>query len=238
MFENLIESQPKRQRSYGQTALSIFLHVVLIFVAVKATQGAAEAVKEIVQSDASFLIPPPPPPPPPPAAPPPDAVVVQNPPPKGFQTMMPPKDIPTEIPPIDLNQKFNASDFSGRGQEGGVSTGVIGGVGPVPTDIVGVQTFTEDQVDDPVRRTGGPDPVYPPQLQDFGIDGTVRLRFVVGTNGRAEASTIEVVSSTNKAFEPAAIKAIRESIFKPAMMRGKAVRQLVEQNVRFKLPGG
>lgn len=238
MFENLIESQPKKQRSIGQTVVSVTLHAVLIVVAVKATAGAAQVAAEIMQDDTSFLIaPPPPPPPPPPETPPPDAVVVNNPPPQGFQTIVPPKDLPTEIPPVNLNEKFDASDFSGRGVEGGIASGVIGGTGPVTAEIVGTQTFTEDQVDDPVRRTGGPSPVYPPAMQTVGIDGSVRLRFVVGTNGRAEPSSIQVVSSTNKAFEPAAIKTIRESIFKPAMMRGQAVRQLVEQNISFTLSG-
>ncbi|HET9065333.1 MAG TPA: energy transducer TonB [Gemmatimonadales bacterium] len=238
MFENLIESQPKKQRSIGQTIVSVVLHVLLVFGAIKATAGAAEMAAGIIQDDTSFLIaPPPPPPPPPPETPPPDAIVTSNPPPQGFQTLMPPKDLPTEIPPINLNEKFDASDFSGRGVEGGVASGVIGGTGPVTTEIVGTQTFTEDQVDDPVRRTGGPNPVYPPAMQTVGIDGSVRLRFVVGTNGRAEPSSIQVVSSTNKAFEPAAIKTIRESTFKPAMMRGQPVRQLVEQNVSFKLAG-
>ncbi|MCA9767758.1 MAG: hypothetical protein KC485_02930, partial [Gemmatimonadetes bacterium] len=64
MFENLIESQPKRQRSIGGTATSLILHVVLIFGAVKATQGAAEVVQGIIQDSTSFLIAPPPPPPP------------------------------------------------------------------------------------------------------------------------------------------------------------------------------
>lgn len=239
MFENLIESQPKKQRSIGQTILSVVLHVLLVFGAIKATAGAAQAAAGIIQDDTSFLLapPPPPPPPPPPETPPPDAIVTSNPPPQGFQTIMPPKDLPTEIPPVNLNEKFDASDFSGRGVEGGLAKGVIGGTGPVTTEIVGTQTFTEDQVDDPVRRTGGPNPVYPPAMQTVGIDGSVRLRFVVGTNGRAEPSSIQVVSSTNKAFEPAAIKTIRESTFKPAMMRGQAVRQLVEQNVAFKLAG-
>lgn len=238
MFENLIESKPKRQQSLGQTIVSVFMHVLLIFGAIKATAGAAQAAAEIIQDDTSFLLaPPPPPPPPPPDTPPPEAIVTSNPPPQGFQTIVPPKDLPTEIPPINLNEKFDASDFSGKGVEGGIAKGVIGGTGPVTAEIIGTQTFTEDQVDDPVRRTGGPAPEFPPAMREFGLAGSVRLRFVVGTNGRVESGSIQVISSTNKAFEPNAIKAVRESIFKPAMMRGKAVRQLVEQNVSFKMEG-
>ena len=114
---------------------------------------------------------------------------------------------------------------------------MVGGTGPVLDNIVTSETFTSDQVDDPVQPLTGPSPVYPETMRAVGIDGTVRLRFVVGTNGRVESGSISVVSSTNKAFEPAAIKAIRDWTFKPAKMRGQAVRQLVEQNIRFSLTG-
>lgn len=67
MFENLIESQPKKERSLGQTAVSVVVHIILLFGAVKATAGAAETMKEILQdTTAVFLKPPEPPPPPPP----------------------------------------------------------------------------------------------------------------------------------------------------------------------------
>ena len=44
MFENLIESKPKKQRTVGQSVVSVIVHGILIFCAVKATQGVAEAV--------------------------------------------------------------------------------------------------------------------------------------------------------------------------------------------------
>lgn len=99
------------------------------------------------------------------------------------------------------------------------------------------QPQTTDEVDQPAVRLSGPGPVYPPKMQTVGMNGLVRLRFVVGTNGRAEASSIQVISSTNREFDAAAIKTIRESIFRPAMIRGHAVRQLVEQAVGFSLSG-
>lgn len=237
MFENLIESKPKKERTIGQTAASIVLHTVLILAAIKATQGVAETAAKIVQQETSFLLPPePPPPPPPPDQPPPDAVVTSNPPPQGFQTIVPPKDLPTEIPPVNLNEKFDARDFSGRGVAGGVATGVIGGTGPVITDaVVAGETYTSDEVDDPVQPLNGPVPTYPEVMKQVGIEGVVRLRFVVGADGRVEGNSVQVVSSTNKAFEPPAIAAIKKWTFKPAKVRGQAVRQLVEQNIRFSL---
>jgi hypothetical protein len=41
VFENLIESKQKSQRTLGQTAVSVLLHGIIIFAAVKATQGVA-----------------------------------------------------------------------------------------------------------------------------------------------------------------------------------------------------
>ena len=236
MFENLIESKPKREQSTGQLVVSVVMHVLLIFGAVKATQGAAETVKKLLADSTSvFIKPPDPPPPPPPDQPPPDVVISQNPPPQGFQTIMPPKEIPTEIPPVDLNQKFNAKDFSGKGVEGGIAKGVVGGTGPV--DIVSGESFTVDQVDDPVQPLDGPIPIYPPVLKAAGVEGRVSLRFVVGTDGRPEAGTVQVLSSTNKAFEAPAVEAIKKWRFKPAKIRGAPVRQLVDQAVRFSLQG-
>jgi protein TonB len=238
VFENLIESKPKKERTLGQSIMSVVLHVVLILVAVKATQGVAETAADLVQQETSFILPPEPPPPPPPETPPPDAVVTNNPPPQGFQTIVPPRDLPTEIPPVNLNEKFDARDFSGRGVAGGVATGVIGGTGPVITDaVVAGETYTQDEVDDPVQPLSGPQPAYPSVMRDVGIEGVVRLRFVVSAAGRVESSSIQVVSSTNKAFEQPAIDAIKRWTFKPAKMRGTSVRQLVEQNIRFSLQG-
>jgi protein TonB len=231
MFENLIESKPKKERSIGQTLASVIFHVVLTYAAVKATQGAAQTVKKVLESPTmAFLAPPPPPEPEPP---PPDAVASTNPPPQGFQTVVPPREIPTSIPPINLAEKFNAKDFSGKGIEGGISQGVIGGTGPVITG----ESFTVDQVDDPVQYIGGPLPTYPPALRTAGIEGRVTVRYIVGADGKVEENTIQVLNSTNKAFEAPAIEAIRKSNFKPAKIKGTPVRQLVEQVVRFTIGG-
>ncbi|MBL0177806.1 MAG: energy transducer TonB [Gemmatimonadetes bacterium] len=233
MFENLIESKPKKDRTIGQTAVSVVVHIFLVLGAVKATQGAAETVKQILEdTTAVFIKPPEPPPPPPPDEVPPDVVVSNNPPPQGFQTIMPPDKIPTEIPPVNLNEKFDAKDFSGKGVEGGIAKGIIGGTGPVG-DIIAGETFTQDQVDDPVAYIDGADPVFPPAMRGAGIAGRVTLQFIVGTDGRVERSSIKVMSSTNKAFEDPAVTAISRARFKPAKMRGQAVRQLVQQSIAF-----
>lgn len=230
MFENLLESKAKRQRSIGQTIASLVVHGAIIFGAVKATQGVAESIKDKpVDTTMVFLKPPEAPPPPPP----PEQVVVANPPPKGFQTVVAPTDIPKDIPPIDLKQKaFDPKDFTGKGIEGGVGTGVVGGTGPVD---VKAEVFTEAELDDPVQAINIPNPRYPPVLQSAGIAGSVDVQYIVDTTGHAEPTSFKVMKSTHQAFEEPAREAIMKGVYKPAKFRGKLVRQLVQQRISFKI---
>jgi protein TonB len=232
MFENLLESGAKKQTTIGQGVLSAVIHVVLIYGAIEATRSAAQVVQGIIQdTSAVFLTPPPPPPPPPPDMPPPEAIVTANPPPQGFQTVMPPAEIPTTIPPVNLSERFDARDFSGKGVEGGIATGIVGGTGAVPT-VTG-ETFLDSQVDDPVQPINIPRPRYPPVLQQAGVSGRVEMEYVVDTTGHAEPNSIRITSSTNAQFEAPAREAILKAVFKPARIRGQAVRQLVRQAMSF-----
>lgn len=232
MFDTLIESKAKKQRTVGQTIMSLGLHGLLVVAAVKATAGVAESNKNRpVDTTMVFLKPPPPAPPPPP---PPEVVVTQNPPPKGFQTVVAPTDIPKDIPPIDLKQKaFDPKDFTGKGVEGGVSSGVAGGTGPVD---VKAQVFTEAELDDPVQPISQPTPRYPPVMQSAGIAGRVELQYIVDTTGHLESTSLKVMKSSHPSFEEPAKEVIQKSVFKPARFRGRAVRQLVQQAIAFK-PG-
>jgi periplasmic protein TonB len=173
---------------------------------------------------------PPPPPPPPPDQPPPDVIVAANPPPKGFQTVVAPTDIPKDIPPIDLNEKpFDPKDFTGKGVEGGIAAGIVGGTGPVSGEV-----FLEAQLDDPVQPISIPTPRYPPVLQSAGIAGAVDLQYVVDTTGHAEPNSFKVMKATHPAFVDPAEEAIRKGVFKPAKFKGVPVRQLVQQRISFK----
>ena len=59
MFENLIASRPKRQKTAGETALSVVLHGVLIFAAVKATAAAPAKLREIMADTTMVFLKPP-----------------------------------------------------------------------------------------------------------------------------------------------------------------------------------
>jgi len=229
MFEHLIESNPKKVKTFKQQAASLALHLVVGYAAIQATAGAAEELTKIIQDTTNFMLTAPPPPPPP-EAPPPDAIVSANPPPLGFQTVMPPTEIPKDIPPVNLNERFNAADFTGKGVEGGIATGVAGGTGPVTGE-----TFLQEQVDDPVQPINIPKPRYPPVLQQAGVTGFVEVTYVVDTLGHAEAPSWRVTKSTNSQFDAPAREAIMKGVFKPARIKGAAVRQLVQQVIRFNI---
>jgi periplasmic protein TonB len=235
VFDNLIESKAKSQRTFLQSAVSLALHGLLIFGAIKATQGVAETVANRPVDTTMVFLKPPETPPPPPPPPPQDIVVAANPPPKGFQTVVAPDQIPTEIPPVDLNEKaFDPKDFTGKGVEGGIASGVAGGTGPV--EVKG-EVYLEAQLDDPVQVVSQPQPRYPPVMQSAGIAGRVEVQFVVDTTGHVEPSSFKILKSTHKAFEEPAREAILKSVFKPAKFKGSPVRQLVQQALSFKTGG-
>lgn len=238
MFENLIESNRKPQNSLGQTVVSATVHLLLLFGAVKATQGAAEVVRDIV-ADTSMVFLKPPEPPPPPQEIPENVVVSANPPPQGFQIITPPDNIPTEIPPVNLNERFDPRDFTGKGVEGGIASGIVGGTGPVPT-IEG-EVFLAAEVDETPQVNAGHtcQGKYPPIMQSAGIPGKVVLQFIVNVDGHADVENIKVISSTHKAFEEPAKSGILSPgcTFRPGKSRGQPVRVLVQQAVSFKVGG-
>ena len=239
MFENLIESNKKPSASLSQSIVSVFVHAGLIFGAIRATQGAAEAIREItVDTTMVFLKPPETPPPPPP--PPENVVVSANPPPQGFQVVSPPDNIPTEIPPVNLNEKFDPKDFTGKGVEGGIATGIVGGTGPV--SIEG-QVFLAAEVDESPQLTNtgacsaAMNDHYPAVMKSAGIPGRVVMQFIVNTDGRVDPASVKISSSTHKAFEEPAKSVLISSActFKTGSSHGQPVRVLVQQAISFKL---
>jgi TonB family protein len=229
VFDNLIESKPKKNKSGRQMVLSIVFHTLIVAGGVWATRGAAETVARILADTTMVFLEPPKDTPPPPDQPPPEAVVSANPPPQGFQTVMPPDVIPTEIPPVDLNQRFDAKDFTGKGVEGGIAAGIAGGTGPVDN----AQVFMEGQVDDiPQIVTAGP-MRYPEVLKAAGIAGRVVVQFVVDTTGHVDPTSFKMISTPHQAFANAAKELVTKSVFRPGRMRGQAVAVLVQQSINF-----
>ena len=242
MLEKL-ELKPRRFRSYRESAFSLVLHLAIGYAAIQATAGAVEKFETAKQDTTIVYLKAPKPPPPPPrfaSPPPPAAVALADPPPLGFQTVIPPTTMPLDIPLVELSERFNAADFSGKGVEGGVAAGARGGTGPVTRaePFGGAPVFVEAQVDEPVELVTIPTPRYPPALRLAGIAGRLAVQYVVDTTGHAEPGSWRVLRTTNAAFEDPAREAIMQGRFNPARIKGRPVRQLVQQTVVFTISGG
>ena len=242
MFDLLIASHPTRQRSVGRVAASIGMHALLIGVAIEGTRQAAEAARNHPQDVPIFFVLRPPPEQPPTPTPPPEppkeqAIVAINPPPKGFQTVVPPTEIPKVIPAIDPSQQaLDPRNFTGKGVEGGIAGGVVGGTGKVdPSAVPAGVVFVAADLDEPAQVIFQPAPRYPPVLEEAGVSGAVAFQFVIGPQGKVEPRSVEVVQSTDSAFIQAALESILQTSFRPARYRGRAVRQLATQTIRFTL---
>ena len=234
MFDQLLETKAKKQRSLGGTVISIVLHTVLIAAAVVLTKKTADALEKpkeekVVLTETKKE----PEPEKPKEAPPPDQVVAQAAPPKGFQVLTPPIEVPDVIPDVDLSRKAtDEADFSGKGVQGGIAKGVEGGTGPVISD----QPYFDFQVEKPVvMAPGAQGPAYPDMLRSAGIEGTVLAQFVVDTTGRADMASFKALKSDNDLFTTAVKNALQRMRFLPAEVGGRKVKQLVQQPFQFSL---
>lgn len=236
MFDNLIESQAKKQKRAGGVFASAVIHAVLITAAVYGTLHASEALEKPHAEKVEFVTvkkDEPPPPKEAPKPPPPD-VVMKAPPPKGFQVLTAPIKIPDVLPDIDLSKKVtNEADFTGKGVAGGIAKGVVGGT---PTPINENQTFFDFQVEKQVAPySGNPPPRYPDMLRSANVEGEVLAQFVVDTTGRADMGSFKVLKSTHDLFTNAVKAALPNMKFYPAEVGGRKVKQLVQMPFQFNL---
>jgi protein TonB len=232
MFNQLLESKPKKERMAGGTVFSVVLHTVLIGGAVYATARAGIKDDKAKAEKIQFVEMKKEPPKVPDKPPPPKEVVVKPPPPKGFQVLRAPVKIDIKIPEIDLSKSItNESDFSGKGVKGGTGSGVVGGIANTN------QTYFEFQVEKPAEMLAeSPKPKYPSVLESSGIAGEVQAQFVVNSSGKADMDSFKVLKSTNELFTQAVKNVLPRMKFSPAMIGGKPVNQLVQQMFQFAVP--
>jgi protein TonB len=248
MLDVLLSSRPTERRGPLGAVGSLLIHALVLALVVETTRASVDArLAPVADTTLVFLrrLAPPairPDNPPPPSAEQnanrPNLVLAENPPPKGFQTVVAPQDLPTTIPPVDLKARpLDPRDFSGRGVEGGVARGIVGGTGKVdpetPAEDVVYTATTQLPSFEPAVLISQPAPKYPPVLQQVGLSGRVVLQFIVDTTGRVESASIHIMESSNEGFEPPAREAVAGAIFHPARLGPRPVRQLARQGVRF-----
>jgi len=229
MLDVLILSRPPslRGKYFGAGSLSAVVHSGIVILALFATQHAA-TVTQALAFDTTLVYVANRPPEPEQQREEPQIVLVDAP-VRGFQTIVAVTEIPTELPPIDLSEKFDPRDYSGTGVEGGVAEGRE--LDPSETMAV----FAVSVVEEPPEVLESAALVYPPLLQQAGIEGRAVLEFVVDPRGYVETNTIKVIKSSHPAFTAAAQAAAPRMRFSPARVNGRPVRVLVRLPFDFTL---
>ncbi|MCC7053462.1 MAG: TonB family protein [Gemmatimonadaceae bacterium] len=234
MFDQLLETKAKKQRSTGGTIISIVLHTVLIAAAVVLTKKTADALEKPKEEKVIVAETKKEPEPEKPKEQPKQVQqqVAQVAPPKGFQVLTPPIEVPDVIPDVDLSRKAtDEADFSGKGVQGGIAKGVEGGTGPVISD----QPYFDFQVEKAAAAIPGVAPAYPEMLKSSGVEGEALVQFIVDTTGRAELGSFKVLRASHDAFGQAVRAALPRMRFLPAEIGGRKVRMLVQQPFAFAL---
>jgi len=85
------------------------------------------------------------------------------------------------------------------------------------------------------ERQSCPVPRYPSRLQHDRAEGSARVAFVVGTSGRVEENSVEIVEATDPAFGDAAAEMVSGCRFRPAEVDGTPVRARTLMPIVFRL---
>lgn len=228
MFENLVASTAVRERPLRFSLLSIACHLAVAVITVAATHAVATPADPParLKVHADFLIPR--------TAPLRQVTVTPraSAPASDWAVIAVPMISPVGLPAVDvdlragdaLQQLLKMPDHDPFTPQGPP-------LYPVPSDSI----LSELAVDEPVRWLSGSKPEYPKALRAAGIEGAVTLQFIVDSAGRVERGSVKVLSSTHAAFEAEAVAAVTSGQFAPARLRGRPVRQRVQQGVRFAL---
>ena len=76
-------------------------------------------------------------------------------------------------------------------------------------------------------------PVYPPDLQAQGLEGTVQMAAVVSKDGRVHS--VRVTKSAGAAFDEAALNAVKQWVYTPMLLNGEPVECLTNIDIQFQL---
>ena len=97
------------------------------------------------------------------------------------------------------------------------------------------QVYIEALVDERPEVLSGPPVIYPDLLRQAGVEGRVLVQAVLDTNGRAEPRSIRIIQSPNAGFDQSARDFVLGARFRPARIKGRGVRVLVNLPIDFKI---
>lgn len=236
MFSTLIASGHDRSARPQGVLPSALFHVAVVVTMVVAT-SAPDVVYNGQQTTRVIPLAPPTSRPAAPATPQPVRPVAPTVPPDAPALPTVPVDLP--VMPVDVPIGVSTDPSPAPSTPGGlVDPNALPGV---PTDPgIGLSSgdapLDAESVDVPASlRSASPLPLYPEILRQSRVTGRVSVRFVVGTDGRAELSTLEVLNATHPAFAESVRRVLPRLRFNPARVGRRAVRQVVEIPFGFEL---
>ena len=97
------------------------------------------------------------------------------------------------------------------------------------------QVYAEAAVDERAEIVSAPPLEYPPALRHAGLQGRVTVQAVIDTLGRAEPASLKVIARPNTAFDESARAYVLHAVFRPARVKGRAVRVLINVPVDYRI---
>lgn len=210
----------------GSTLVSLGLHAAAFGVAAIAAGSHAARVVETLGEGIVFLAPPP----------------------------------SSAAGPNAAEEQLAYTDLPGSGGEGRDEGSPIGTDGPLPgrgvpageraagepeeqtQSLVSLfqvnadSVYLASQVDNPVAfDSRSAAPAYPDSLRRAGVEGQVTAQFVVDTTGRVDVGSFVLLESTHGRFTESVRQALPGMYFRPALLNGQKIRQLVQLPFVFKL---
>jgi TonB family protein len=143
--------------------------------------------------------------------------------------------VPDRLPDIDLSMRVTARDSAGdagRCRRDGLPLTADFPTPPRDSTV----TYFDFQVSRPARLLAGSQPPqYPQVLRAAHTEGEVLMRFVVGTDGLVDQTTVQVLRSSHELFTQAVRDVLPDLRFVPASIGGQPVRQRVQMPFVFAL---
>ncbi|MES2646394.1 MAG: TonB family protein [Bacteroidota bacterium] len=226
-------------------ALLVFVGVILSNTLEKNKQAVVE-IKDVTLEDVEEKKNEPPPPPPPPKLPePPKVEIAKFTPPKIVKDEEVKEDEkPPEQEKLD-DAKIGTINQEGIKDEGIVAPPVEKGTGEVVTPKVDTEDYDKvfTKVENPAEFPGGQDAwrrylerslQYPEAAQENGIQGVVRVQFIVDKEGNI--SEVQALNNPGEGLAEEAVRIIKKGPkWKPAEQNGRKVIYRHIQSITFKL---
>ena len=100
---------------------------------------------------------------------------------------------------------------------------------------VGDDVYAEAAVDERAEIVSARTLEYPLALRHAGLQGRVTVQAVIDTLGHAEPASVKVVARPNTAFDESARAYVLHAVFRPARVKGRAVRVLITVPVNYRI---